>query len=129
MTTSTTGRINGIHTIGVPVTDQARALEFYSGLLGFDVRVDVPMPQLGGRWIEVAPPGDGVSVALVPATEGNQAGREVGIRFTTADAAALHGELAAAGVTVGELLTWPGIPPMFTFADHDGNGLEVIQQA
>lgn len=128
MTTEpTSARIDGIRTIGVPVTDQDRALEFYTGRLGFDVRVDMPLPQLGGRWIEVAPPGGGPSVALVPAAEGNPAGREVGIRFTTADAAGLHRTLAAAGVTVGELLLWPGVPPMFTVSDPDGNGFEIVQ--
>lgn len=127
--TSTTGRIDGIHTIGVPVTDQDQALRFYAGMLGFDIRVDVPMPQLGGRWIEVAPPGGGTSVALMPASDGTPAGREIGIRFTTTDAEALHRALSAAGVTVGGLLTWPGVPPMFTFADPDGNGFEIVQQA
>jgi catechol 2,3-dioxygenase-like lactoylglutathione lyase family enzyme len=126
-TSSTTSRIDGIHTIGVPVTDQDRALEFYSGRLGFDVRVDAPMPQLGGRWIEVAPPGGGISVALVPASDHAPAGREVGIRFTTRDAADLHRALTSAGVTVGDLLAWPGVPPMFTFRDPDGNGFEIIQ--
>lgn len=127
MNTPPTSRIDGIHTIGVPVTDQDRALEFYSGLLGLDIRADVPVPQLGGRWIEVAPPGGGVSVALVPASDDNRVGGKVGIRFTTANAATLHGELTAAGVTVGELLTWPGIPPMFSFTDPDGNGMEIVQ--
>ncbi|WP_420120769.1 VOC family protein [Nakamurella sp.] len=122
-----TGRIDGIHTIGVPVTDQDQALRFYAGTLGFEVRTDVPMPQLGGRWIEVAPPGGGPSIALIPASATAPAGREVGVRFTTADAAALHRSLAAAGVGVGELLTWPGVPPMFTVSDPDRNGFEVVQ--
>jgi catechol 2,3-dioxygenase-like lactoylglutathione lyase family enzyme len=126
-TSSTTDRIDGMHTIGVPVTDQDQALEFYSKVLGFDVRVDVPMPQPGGRWIEVAPPGGGTSVALIQASDVSAAGREIGIRFTTADAAATHRTLAAVGVTVGELLNWPGVPPMFTFSDPDGNGFEIVQ--
>lgn len=126
-TNSTSSRIDGIHTIGVPVADQDRALEFYTGRLGFDVRADVPMPQLGGRWIEVAPPGGGTSVALVRASDGNPAGREVGIRFTTTDAAALHRALTAAGVAVGDLLNWPGVPLMFTVTDPDGNGFEIVQ--
>lgn len=128
-TTSGTGRIDGIHTIGVPVTDQDQALRFYAGLLGFEVRTDVPMPQLGGRWIEVAPPGGHTSVALIPASDRSPAGREIGIRFTTPDAVALHRSLAASGVGVGELLTWPGVPPMFTFTDPDQNGFEIVQHA
>jgi len=31
------------------------------------VDIGLTLPQLGGRWIEVAPPGGGTSVALVPA--------------------------------------------------------------
>lgn len=125
--TSAAGRIDGIHTIAVPVTDQDRALRFYTGLLGFEVRMDMPMPQLAGRWIEVAPAGEGTSVALIPASDRNPAGREIGIRFTTADAATLHRSLAASGVHVGELLTWPGVPPMFTVTDPDRNGFEIVQ--
>jgi catechol 2,3-dioxygenase-like lactoylglutathione lyase family enzyme len=49
--------ITDIRTVGVPVTDQERALEFYLDKLGFETRMDVPVPQFGGRWIEVAPRG------------------------------------------------------------------------
>lgn len=123
------GRIRGIHTIGIPVTDQDTALAFYTGTLGFETRMDAPIPQLGSRWIEVAPAGVPVTVALVRARAGLEAGGESGIRFTTADAAALHTELGDAGVDVGELLNWPGVPPMFAFRDPDGNGLEIVQDS
>jgi catechol 2,3-dioxygenase-like lactoylglutathione lyase family enzyme len=121
--------ITGVHTIGVPVTDQDRALAFYVGDLGFEKRLDAPVEQLGGRWIEVAPQGSAITIALVPARDDVPAGVETGIRFTTPDAAALHGELQARGVDVGELLSWPGVPPMFAVRDRDGNGLEVVEQA
>ena len=52
---SSTTRITGVGTVGIPVTDQDRALEFYVGTLGFETRRDVPVG--AGRWIEVAPPG------------------------------------------------------------------------
>lgn len=119
--------VTGIRTIGVPVTDQDRALEFYVSVLGFEKRLDAPMDQLGGRWIEVAPPGAPVTVALVPAGGSLPTGVETGIRLVTADAAAFHQTLQEAGVTVGELLRWPGIPPMFAFSDPDGNGLEMVE--
>lgn len=121
--------IRGIHTIGVPVTDQDKALAFYTGTLGFETRRDMPVDELGSRWIEVAPSGAPVTVALVVASDGVPAGGESGIRFTTADAAALHRGLTAAGVDVGELLDWPGVPPMFAFRDPDGNGMEIVQDA
>src|SRR4051794_4284565 len=95
--------ITGVRTIGVPVTDQDRALAFYLGKLGFERRLDAPVEQLGGRWIEVAPPGAPMTIALIPAHEGVPPGVQAGIRFTTADAAATHAGLQADGVDIGEL--------------------------
>jgi catechol 2,3-dioxygenase-like lactoylglutathione lyase family enzyme len=120
-------RIDGIRTIGVPVTDQDEAMDFYVRTLGFEKRLDMPLQQLGSRWIEVAPPGAAVSIALVQAHDDLPSGGESGIRFITQDAAALHADLTAAGVEVGELLNWPGVPPMFAFRDQDGNGMEIVQ--
>jgi lactoylglutathione lyase len=121
--------ITDVMTIGVPVTDQDRALEFYLDKLGFETRRDVALEQFGGRWIEVAPPGGTVTIALVPTREGVPAGVETGIRLTSGDAAAVHADLRARGVNVGEVLSWPGVPPMFALHDQDGNGLEIVQAA
>ncbi|MQA03516.1 MAG: glyoxalase [Streptosporangiales bacterium] len=117
-----TARIDGVRTVGIPVSDQDRALAFYAETLGFETLIDAPVEQLGGRWIEVRPPGSAVSVALTPAHE---AGVDTGIRFTTDDAAALHAHLSSRGVAVDELLRWAGVPPMFDFRDPDGNVLYV----
>ncbi|HEY4464460.1 MAG TPA: hypothetical protein VGN41_17470 [Streptosporangiaceae bacterium] len=76
--------------------------------------------------IEVAPPGSATSIALIAAKEGMPAAVETGIRLMAEDAPALHAELLARGVDVGELLRWPGVPPMFAFRDQDGNGLEIV---
>lgn len=127
MTEQARTQITGIPVVGVPVTDQDHALTFYVETLGFEKRVDVPLPQIGGRWIQVAPHGSDVTLALVPADDDNPAGVETGIRLSTPDAAVLHTQLSAAGVTVGDLLQWPGTPPMFVFHDQDGNRLEVVQ--
>jgi lactoylglutathione lyase len=119
--------IGDVMTIGVSVSDQDRALEFYLDRLGFEKRRDVPVPQFGGRWIEVAPEGASVTIALVPAREEAPAGVQTGIRLKTGDAAAVHSELQARGVAVGELLRWPGVPPMFVVSDQDGNRLEIVE--
>jgi lactoylglutathione lyase len=119
--------ITDILNVRVPVTDQDRAVEFYTAKLGFQIRRDVPLPQFGGRWIEVAPPGAAITISLVPARDGVPAGVQTGIRLATADAAALHADLQARAVDVGELLRWPGVPPMFAFHDQDGNGLGIVQ--
>jgi lactoylglutathione lyase len=119
--------IRRVRTIGVPVTDQERALEFYLGTLGFAKRIDVT---LGAdlRWIEVAPHGsDGASIALLRATEEAPAGVETGIRLMTEDADTSHSEMRSRGVDVDEVLRWPDAPPMFAFRDQDGNGLEIVE--
>jgi len=121
--------IGDVLTIGVPVSDQDQALRFYLDGLGFEKRRDVPVPQFGGRWIEVAPAGASVSIALVPAREDTPAGVQTGIRLKTGDAAAAHAELQERGVEVGELLRWPGVPAMFAFRDQDGNSLEIVEAA
>jgi lactoylglutathione lyase len=129
MNKQTTQLIDDVLTIGVPVSDQDRALAFYRDTLGFQTVRDVPLPQFSGRWIEVAPPSGSVTIALVPARPGAPAGVQTGIRFTAADAAAAHAELQSRGVEVGEVLHWPGVPAMFAFRDQDGNGHEIVEAA
>ncbi|MFC5181072.1 VOC family protein [Actinomadura harenae] len=119
--------ITGIWAAGVPVSDQDKAVDFYVGVLGMEVRRDVPLGRFGGRWIEVAPAGAATTIALVPASEQSPAGRRTEIRLATADARALRDELVGRGVDADDVLVWEGAPPMFAFRDQDGNGLSVTQ--
>jgi catechol 2,3-dioxygenase-like lactoylglutathione lyase family enzyme len=122
-------QITGVHTVVVPVTDQDRALEFYTGMLGFAKRLDVSYGD-GARWIEVAPPGGETTIALVRSGAGVPAGVETGIRLTATDADAFHAALLASGVDADpEVLRWPGVPPMFGFRDQDANRLVIVEQA
>lgn len=125
--TAKTG-ITGMTTVAVPVTDQERALDFYVGTLGFEMRRDAPFGP-GMRWIEVAPPGSATTIALPPLGD-VKPGVDTGIRLTTSNAEADHAALRAKGVDVGaEVLRFgPGVPPMFTLRDPDGNTLYVVEQ-
>ena len=119
-------RFTDVIAVGIPVRDQDRALEFYIGTLGFEKRIDGPFG--GGRWVTVAPAGASTSIALVAAADGAAVGVETGIRLGTADAAGDHAYLRASGVDVDpEVLRYPGVPPMFTFRDADGNTLVVVE--
>ena len=128
MTTSTTSTpgIGAISVVGIPVTDQDSALEFYSGRLGFTVQTDMPLPGSEARWIMLTS-GTGASIALVKASSDAPAGVETGIRFHTEDAVATHSALLARGVRVGEVLRWPGVPAMFQAFDGDGNRFEIVE--
>jgi hypothetical protein len=96
-------------------------------VLGLDTRLDRPIGD-GARWIEVAPAQATVSLALVRASSDASAGVETGIRLVTLDADAENARLKSQGVEVGEVLRWPGVPPMFMFRDLDGNRLEIIER-
>jgi catechol 2,3-dioxygenase-like lactoylglutathione lyase family enzyme len=117
-----------MRTVGVPVRDQDRAVEFYTGILGLRKTMDV---DLGGgrRWIEVAPTAGGTTIALVSASPSVPAPVETGIRLCTPDADALHAHLLEHGTSADDVLRWPGVPPMFAFRDQDGNGLEIVEDA
>jgi lactoylglutathione lyase len=112
----------------VPVADQDAAIAFYTGKLGFEVAADVPFGD-GERWVEVAPPGGGATLALVPSRGAYEAGRMTGIAFDTLDAAAAHEELKANGVDVdAELMGGDGtVPKLFFFRDHDANALMIVE--
>jgi lactoylglutathione lyase len=126
--TENTVRATRVRTVGVPVRDQDRALEFYTAVLGLDTSLDVSMGG-GSRWIEVTPADGGTTIALVPAKPGAPAGVETGIRLCAADADAFRGHLLDNGASADEVLRWPGVPPMFAFRDPDGNGLEIVQES
>lgn len=124
---ATKTHITGIRTVSIPVDDQDAALHFYAGTLGFTVLHDNPTPN-GGRWIELAPGTDDVIVTLEPAAPDVTRGA-IGIRFTTDDAEAAHGELQATGVDTDDILRWPGVPAMFAFRDPDGNAFSISETA
>lgn len=120
--------IRQVGRVMVPVSDQDRAIEFYTGKLGFSVAADVPFGD-GERWVEVTPPGGSASLALVPPQGEFRVGRMTGIAFETADPGALRDELAAAGVDVDGALIGgaDGVPAMFFMRDQDENSLLVAQ--
>ena len=127
MVQTQTSQIIGIHTVGIPVTDQERALRFYVDELGLETRLDLPTGP-AGRWIEVAPAPSPVTLALIPATSAAPSGVETGIRLITLDAESEHARLHNHGVEVGQVLRWPEVPPMFNLRDPDGNSLEIIER-
>ena len=119
--------ISRIRTVAIPTTHQERSLAFYTDVLGFEKTLDAPFGP-GQRWIEVTPPDGGTTLAIPPLGE-VQPGIDTGIRFETGDAEADHEALKVAGVDVdADILRFPGVPPMFTFRDPDGNRLYVVER-
>jgi catechol 2,3-dioxygenase-like lactoylglutathione lyase family enzyme len=117
-----------VATVGVPVTDQDRALDFYMGVLGFEKVLDGPFGD-GGRWIEVAPAGATTTVALVATSEAQTRSIDSALRYATEDADGDHRLLTELGCDVDpEVMRWEGVPPMFTVRDPDGNILVIVER-
>jgi predicted enzyme related to lactoylglutathione lyase len=109
---------------GIYVTDQDRALAFYTGKLGFEVRTVESMgPEMGdARWIEVAPKGaETVFYLFTPPGLEDQIGGFSNIIFEADDFQATVDEMKAKGV---EFTQEPSIRPWgpwAQFKDPDGN--------
>ena len=122
-------RPNKIATVIIPVSDQAQAVDFYVGKLGFDVRVDVPFGD-DMRWIELGLGSEATTIALAPPPEGTPTGnRETGISLQIDDIDGFHADLKAGGVDVDPEVSRMGgpVPPMFWIRDPEHNTLMVVQ--
>jgi lactoylglutathione lyase len=123
--------ITNIAVVGVFVSDQDKALDFYVSKLGFEKRADEPMGD-GQRWVEVAPPGAQTRIVLSRASEewgAERVGQFAGIVFAPDDIDATYEELSARGVEFTEPPTnqpWGGRQALFK--DQDGNTFVLVQR-
>ena len=125
LTCMTKATFSGVRTVAVPVSDQERTKALYESF-GFETQFDKEL-QPGFRWVELAPAGADVSIALVTTGDALPAGIDTGIRLVTPDARTAHAELESRGLSVTELLDWDTAPLMFSFCDFDGNRLYVSE--
>ncbi len=113
--------IKGIKFANIPVTDQDRALAFYTEKLGFRIVTDQPFNDKQ-RWIELSIPGAETGVVLfMPEGHESRIGTFTGISFQTDDLQGTYDELIARGV---EFAGPPQKQPWGQFAilkDPDGN--------
>ncbi len=113
-----------IMSVTMPVADQDRALAFYTEVLGCELVTDVEVWP-GARLVEVVPPGSSVGFLLLP----SDSEIPVAVRMGTTDAEAAYARLREAGAILhnDEIVRMAGVPPMFFFADPDGNGLVYLE--
>ena len=119
----------------VPVNDQEKALQFYTNVLGFEKKADIPMGEF--RWLTVVSPDDpdGCQLALEPDAHAavkvfKQAIFADGIPFTAFevdDMAAQFERLTALGVTFKGEPVDVGDVIMAIFEDTCGNLIQLYQ--
>lgn len=117
------------------VEDQAKALAFYTDVLGFQTQMDFPVGKY--RWITVASPGrDDLQLALEPnenpaAKVFQQAMFSQGIplaSFESADLDAEYARLTEKGVAFTRAPTAAGAVKVAVFSDTVGNLIQIHQQ-
>lgn len=89
-----------VRSVGIHVSDQQRALDFYTGVLGCSLVTDQPMGEGAGapRWIEVRLPADETRLILfTPPGEEARIGTFTSVILACDDIAATHRELSARG--------------------------------
>ena len=121
----------------VLVDDQEKALRFYTEVLGFEMKHDVPVG--AARWLTVTAPGepDGTELLLEP--DGHPAAKpfkaalvEDGIPFTSFavdDVTAEVERLRALGVRIVQEPIQLGTVTTAVFDDTCGNLIQIAQQA
>lgn len=113
--------IKAIKFIGVPVSDQQRALDFYTQKLGFRVVTDQPFDD-HQRWIELGVGRSGSGIALfTPPGQENRIGTFTNISFVADDVMATCKELKAKGVTFVQEPRKADWGTSAIIADPDGN--------
>jgi lactoylglutathione lyase len=125
--------IDRIGTISLFVSNQDRAKDWYTNVLGFELRQDAPIyPGSPNRWVSVAPKGAETEVILYLPDENWEhyqqvVGKSQALTFNVTDMTALIADLKQKGV---EVLTEPDPQPWGTSAiikDSEGNSLILVE--
>ena len=127
--------IDSIGGIVIFVSNQARAIEFYTQKLGFDIKGEYPYKNT--KWVEVAPKNSTTTISLMEPNndmmtneEIEQARKEIGTKtslwFYTKNINDIYKELQEKGVNITEpkKQDWGGI--MSQIKDQDNNILTLI---
>ena len=116
--------IRGVKIVSIPVSDQDRALKFYTEKLGFKVATDQEMAPGAQRWIELMIPGADTGIALfTPEGHEKRIGEFQSISFWCDDVFATVELLKAKGVVFTKEPTTEQWGSVAVFKDVDGNQL------
>ncbi len=125
--------IDRVNNVCVFVADQDRAKDFYTRVLGFELRADQPLyPGATNRWVAVAPKGAATDIILYLPDENWQhykqvVGKSQAVALNVTDMKTLYAELKSKGVKFEQE---PDVQPWGTFAtlqDSEGNSILLIE--
>jgi catechol 2,3-dioxygenase-like lactoylglutathione lyase family enzyme len=115
------------------VDDYDRAIAYFTGTLGFELREDSPLEN-GKRWVLVAPPGAQTAILLAKAANdvqraciGKQTGGRVGFFLHTDDFARDHASFLERGVHFCEAPRHETYGSVAVFEDLYGNRWDLLE--
>ena len=120
--------------LGINVTEMQPMVDFYTKVLGFELRTDAPLyPGATARWVAVAPAGAETEIILYLPDENWAHYAQVvckaqSITLDVSDLAAVYKELKGKGAT---FVQEPDAQPWGTFAtlqDSEGNLILMVEQ-
>jgi catechol 2,3-dioxygenase-like lactoylglutathione lyase family enzyme len=123
--------------IGLWVHDQDEAVAFYTQKLGFELREDISLPELGGyRWVTIGPPEkpDFALALNVPgppfdADKVEAIEKLSGLFFATDDVQASYEQLKSRGVDIEQEPRQMPYGTEIVLRDPSGNSIRYVQRA
>ena len=127
-----------ISVVGLPVKDQAKALQFYTEVLGFVKKTDIPLSE-GNRWLTVVSKHeqDGPELLLEPAPNHFEPAKvfqealfKAGIPYTQFNVDNVEQEyerLIKLGVEFSMKPTDVGMAKIVVFNDTCGNNIQLVE--
>ena len=120
--------------IALLVRDYEEALDYYVGILGFEVTEDRAVPEQGKRWVTVRPRGGGCELLLARAATpvqqaaiGNQSGGRVFLFLHTDDFHRDYAGWKAKGVRFREAPREEAYGTVAVFEDLYGNAWDLVE--
>lgn len=108
-------------TVGIPVRDLDRAIEWYRSAFELGEPDQIPMDglaefDLGAFWLQLA---------SAPELAGHEG---ISVNFSVKDASAEQQRFAERGLTVSELQHFDGVVDFFELTDPDGNKIGFVTE-
>jgi catechol 2,3-dioxygenase-like lactoylglutathione lyase family enzyme len=120
--------LKNITLVTVPVTDQEKAKDFYTKIMGFTVKRDYVMDAetaadagAGARWLMLTPPGGGADITLVNWFAGATPPGSAKLSIGCDNADEAYAELTARGIKPNNEVTDSPWGRWFGVDDPDGN--------
>jgi predicted enzyme related to lactoylglutathione lyase len=110
------------------VSDQDKAKEFYSSVLGLEVLQDMRMDE-NSRWVQLQPHGSEASITLVTWFPSMPPGSLKGLVLETDDLEGTISEMASKGFMMDAEIDSQPWGRFVSFDDPDGNGIVLRQPA